>query len=165
MKKLSMLFIIGATMIIQSCSKTDDYQSGYSDAEREALSVLDGTFVYEQTSNGEVISTITIVFSPFKAPTPKISTLVDVSMDFCGIMLLKYDYTLGTINGEDNYYFYLDTSKNRLGAYKVHKKEDYFDAFNGKFYNYEIVDKNTIRLFDTALSNPFFQTETYIRKQ
>ena len=38
------------------------------------------------------------------------------------------------------------------------------NAIMGKTWDYEIIDANTITLFDTDLSNPFFQTETYKRK-
>lgn len=137
------------------CSKeNNDLSTGFSAAETEALKVLNGTFSYD-----DGINATTIVFGPFSEPTKKKSTMNDVEMEFCGTLqyLSKYH--------EGDYYFYLDTDEKQIVAYIQHsEKADYFNALVGKIWDYEIVDQNTIRLFDTDLSDPLFQTNTYIRK-
>ena len=112
--------------------------------------VLNGTFVCDDT---------TIIFAPFDTPTPKKSTLSDVPMDFCGSMSYDSEYH------SSEYYFLLIPSKGEIHAYAKHsEKQDYFNAFVGKTWDYKIIDANTITLFDTDLSNPFFHTETYKRQ-
>ena len=148
MKKvlLAMLIVIAMT----SCSKDDEAASGFSRGEKEALQVLNGTFVCEET---------TIVFTPFDSPTPKKSTLSDVPIDFCGTMSYNSEYYT------DKYYFYINPSKGEIRAFATHsEKRDYFNAFIGKTWDYKIIDTDTITLFDTDLSNPILQTKTYKRQ-
>ena len=148
MKKILLAMLIVFTMT--NCSKDDDSASGFSQAEKEALQVLNGTFVCEET---------TITFTPFASPTPKKSTLSDVPISFCGTMSYNSEYYT------DKYYFYINPSKGEISAFATHsEKPDYFNAIMGKTWDYEIIDANTITLFDTDLSNPFFQTKTYKRK-
>lgn len=141
--------------LFSGCSKDDDEQaSGYSTAEREALQVLNGTFSYD----GGMTST-TIVFSPFPEPVQKKSTMNDVEMDFYGTMEYHSTYY------DDNFYFYIDTDLKQIVAYSQHsEKKDYFNALVGKNWEYTIVDENTIKLFDTDLSDPTFHTNTFTRE-
>lgn len=141
--------------LFSGCSKDDDEQaSGYSTAEREALQVLNGTFSYD----GGMTST-TIVFSPFPEPVQKKSTMNDVEMDFYGTMEYHSTYY------DDNFYFYIDTDLKQIVAYSQHsEKKDYFNALVGKIWEYTIVDENTIKLFDTDLSDPTFHTNTFTRE-
>lgn len=149
MKKLLVLtFIFVAFMT--SCSKDDEPTSGFSDAEKAALQVLNGTFFCEGT---------TIVFSPFLAPTPKKSTANDVPINFCGTLSYDSKYY------DNEFYFYINTTKKQIVANSKHsEKQDYFNALVGKIWDYEIIDKNTIKLFDTDLSNPLVQTKTFTRR-
>lgn len=141
--------------LFSGCSKDDDEQaSGYSTAEREALQVLNGTFSYD----GGMTST-TIVFSPFPEPVQKKSTMNDVEMDFYGTMEYHSTYY------DDNFYFYIDTDLKQIVAYSQHsEKKDYFNALVCKIWEYTIVDENTIKLFDTDLSDPTFHTNTFTRE-
>lgn len=137
-----------------SCSKDDDIAPGFSEAEKEALNVLNGTFAYD-----DGINTTTIVFTPFSEPVKKKSSMNNVETEFYGSLryLSKYH--------EGDYYFYLDTDSEEIIAYIQHSDmADYFNALVGKIWDYEIVNQNTIRLFDTDLSDPLFQTNTYTRK-
>lgn len=150
--KKKLLFILSAlgAIMLTSCSNGDE-NTGYSDAEREVLSVLNGTFVCADT---------TISFYPFGSPMPKKSTMNDVPINFDGKMTYNSTYY------DNEFYFYIDITKRQIGAYATNsQKQDYFNAFAGKFYDYEIVDHNTIKLFDRSLSNPLFQTDTFVRKQ
>lgn len=148
MKKILLAMFIALSMT--GCSKEDEAASGFSQAEKEALQVLNGTFVCEET---------TLVFTPFDSPTPKKSTLSDVPIDFCGTLHYSSKYY------EDDYYFYITPSKGEISAFATHsEKSDYFNAFMGKTWVYEIIEADTITLFDTALSNPLFQTKTYKRR-
>lgn len=142
--------------LFSGCSKDDEEEliSGYSSEEREALNVLNGTFSYD----GGMTST-KIMFSPFSDPVKKKSTLNDVEIEFYGT--LKYHSTYY----DNDFYFYLDTDKRHIVAYAIHsEKNDYFNAVVGKAWEYSIVDKNTIKLFDTDLSDPIFNTNTFIRE-
>lgn len=141
--------------LFSGCSKDNKKQaSGYSTSEKEALQVLNGTFSYD----GGMTST-TIVFSPFPEPVQKKSTMNDVEMDFYGTMDYHSTYY------DDSFYFYLDTDLKQIVAYSQHsEKKDYFNALVGKIWEYTIVDENTIKLFDTELSDPTFHTNTFIRE-
>nr|DAZ24039.1 MAG TPA: adhesin [Caudoviricetes sp.] len=147
MKKILLAMLIVA---IAGCSKDEEPASGFSQVENEALQVLNGTFACDDT---------TIVFAPFDSPSPKKSTLNEVTIDFFGTMSYS-----GKYNSEE-YYFYVNPSDGEICAYAMHsEKVDYFNALVGKTWNYEIIDSNTITLFDTDLSNPLVQTKTYKRK-
>ena len=154
-KGAAVLAVLLCMTLFSGCSKDDDEQaSGYSTAEREALQVLNGTFSYD----GGMTST-TIVFSPFPEPVQKKSTMNDVEMDFYGT--IKYHSTYY----DDSFYFYLNTDLKQIVAYSQHsEKKDYFNALVGKIWEYTIVDENTIKLFDTELSDPTFHTNTFIRE-
>lgn len=153
MKKILLAVLIVFTMT--NCSKDDDSSSGFSQAEKEALQVLNGTFVCDGT---------TIVFTPFDAPTSKKSTMNDVEIHFCGILHYK-SHIYGDKYYENDYYFSIYPSTGEIYANAmIENKPDYFNAYIGKKWEYKIIDANTITLFDTDLSNPFFQTETYKRK-
>ena len=82
MKKILLAMLIVFTMT--NCSKDDDSASGFSQAEKEALQVLNGTFVCEET---------TITFTPFDSPTPKKRKLSDVPINFCGTKMCIRDRT------------------------------------------------------------------------
>ena len=154
-KGAAVLAVLLCMTLFSGCSKDDDEQaSGYSTAEREALQVLNGTFSYD----GGMTST-TIVFSPFPEPVQKKSTMNDVEMDFYGTMEYHSTYY------DDNFYFYIDTDLKQIVAYSQHsEKKDYFNALVGKIWEYTIVDENTIKLFDTDLSDPTFHTNTFTRE-
>lgn len=154
-KGAAVLAVLLCVPFFSGCSKDDDEQaSGYSTAEREALQVLNGTFSYD----GGMTST-TIVFSPFPEPVQKKSTMNDVEMDFYGTMEYHSTYY------DDNFYFYIDTDLKQIVAYSQHsEKKDYFNALVGKIWEYTIVDENTIKLFDTDLSDPTFHTNTFTRE-
>lgn len=133
-----------------NCSKDNEAFSRFSQAEKEALQVLNGTFICDGT---------TIVFAPFDAPISKKSTLNDVEIHFCGTLRYKSDMY------ENDYYFSIHPSTGAIYANAmIENKPDYFNAYIGKKWDYEIIDANTITLFDTDLSNPFFHTNTYKRQ-
>ena len=156
-KKLfkALLPVLLCAVFSSGCSKeNNDLSTGFSAAETEALKVLNGTFAYD-----DGINTTTIVFTPFSEPVKKKSSMNNVETEFYGSLryLSKYH--------EGDYYFYLDTDSEEIIAYIQHsEKADYFNALVGKIWDYEIVNQNTIRLFDTDLSATLFQTNTYIRK-
>lgn len=154
-KKTMILVSLMLITLFSGCSNDDEkLTSGFSDAEREALQVFNGTFSYDGA-----MSSTTIVFSPYSTPTQKKSTANDVPIPFHGTLQLKSQYY------EDSFYFYVDTNKHQIVAYAKHsEKNNYFNALVGKIWDYTIVDENTIKLFDTDLSDPLFQTNTYTRE-
>lgn len=154
-KKTFILVSLMMSVVVSGCSKDDDEPTtGFSNDEREALQVLNGTFSYEG-----VMDATTIVFSPYSSPVQKKSTMNDVPISFHGKMQYKSKYN------EAEYYFYVNTEKGQIVANSVHsEKSDYFNALVGKTWAYTIVDNNTIKLFDTDLSDPLFHTNTYTKK-
>ena len=83
----------------------------------------------------------------------------DVVMDFYGNIKDQSTYYA------DRCYFYLETELKQIVAQSQHsEKKDYFNALVGKIWEYTIVDENTIKLFDTELSDPTFHTNTFIRE-
>lgn len=154
MKRFAILCVIGLTLLATGCSKDDDGQSsGYSKDESKALQVLNGSFIYDSGLN-----TTSIVFSPFPEPVKKKSSMNDVEMEFHGRMKYRDNYY------DNDFYFYLDTGKKRIVAYSQHsEKSDYFNALVGEIWEYTIVDENTIKLYDTDLSNPLLHTNTFLR--
>lgn len=154
-RKSFLLVALMLTTIVSGCSNDDEEPiNGFSNAEREALQVLNGTFLCEGAMNAT-----TIVFSPYASPVQKKSTMNDVPTDFHGAMKYQSQYN------EAEYYFYVNTNKRQIVAYIKHsEKNDYFNALVGKTWEYTIVDNNTIKLYDTDLSDPQFHTNTYTRK-
>lgn len=147
MKKILLAMLI-VSMV--GCSKDEEQASGFSREETDALTVLNGTFVSDDS---------TIVFAPFNSPSPKKSTLNEVAVDFSGSMSYGGKYY------SDEYYFFVIPSEGEIHAFAKHsEKQDYFNALVGKTWDYEIIDANTITLFDTDLSNPLVQTKTYKRQ-
>lgn len=155
-KRFFYLFcLLLGVVLFSGCSNDDEEPtSGFSDTEREALQVLNGTFSYEGA-----MDVTTIIFSPYASPVQKKSTMNDAPISFHGAMKYQSKYN------EAEYYFYIDTDKRQIVAYIKHsEKNDYFNALVGKTWEYTIVDNNTIKLYDTDLSDPLFHTNTYTRK-
>lgn len=154
-KRIAVFAALLCVTIFAGCSKDDEEPSlGFSKAETEALKIMNGAFYYD----GGTTST-TITFAPFSTPIKKKSTMNDVEMDFHGTLEYQSTYY------DDSFYFYLDTDNRYIIAYAKHsEKTDYYNALVGKKWEYTIVDENTIKLFDTDLSDPLFQTNTFTRK-
>lgn len=171
MKKFIPILIL--TLIVSGCSNEDrtkpDPEPEFSAAEQETLQVLNGSFEYfEPIVDDRLFDRHIFQFESFEAPMFKKSMLNDVSIKFMGNLYYYLYYSTVTIGETDHemtkYYFYLNTSKKQIVAYAViDGKEDYFNPDLKKTYDYTIVNEDTIKLFDTDLSDPHTQARIYTR--
>lgn len=147
--------LVGMVSFCACSSDDDEAQTGFTDVQRQDLTVLNGSFTYNSGMN-----TTTIEFVPFSSPKEKKSTMNDVPIKFHGTMHYKSQYN------DAEYYFYLNTEERQIVAFAKHsEKDDYYNALVGKKWVYSLVDENTITLYDTDLSSPIIHTNTYRRNQ
>lgn len=155
MKKV--LFILAVALAFTGCKK-DDTQQTPSDVQ-EVLNSIVGTWESTDTYNAE-----TITFTAYQAPTEIQSASSEFpSMTFHGTMQRHFKYIAGGGTWVDeDYYFLIMPSKKEIHAYGIASNQTW--ALNQtKFYDYKIVDENTIRLHDKDLSE--LNEKVYKRKQ
>lgn len=128
-----------------SCSKDNDGGvNGYSTEVKKVLDVLKGEWEKEGKNFPETLS-----FTPF-GEDKAVSGPAGGVMYFNGRARRNFFYVDGSEQVWDMY-FYVNTEKKEISMYGVEDDEK-FSVTQTKFYEYDIVDNNTIRLHDKSLS-------------
>lgn len=123
MKRVLPIFLM--LLCLFSCSNDDDVEtSSYSDAEKEMLSSLQGTWVCEDEifDTGVIAQTYTLTFAPFSAPQ-SIPNADGAELTFDGQMGYEYTYGPdGNVLNEADYFFEIDAETKSIKAWL--KNED-----------------------------------------
>lgn len=143
MKKLILFTAVLLTMF--SCNKdnSEDSANKFSEEETEVLKVLDGKWEKESNYSPETLS-----FEPFSQQKVIKSSIGGIGY-FHGNATRRFDY-IGK-QEEWKMYFYVDTKKKEISLYGVDDDGTY-SIVQTKFYDYKIIDNNTIQLHDKSLS-------------
>lgn len=149
------IFVLATLLAVAGCKK-DDSPKFPSDVQ-EVLNSIVGTWESTDTYNAE-----TLTFTAYQAPTEIQSASSDwPAMTFHGTLQRDFRYIGDTWEHED-YYFLIRPDKKEINAYGITSNQTW--ALNqSKFYDYKIVDENTIRLHDQQLSA--LNEKVYKRKQ
>ena len=143
MKKL--ILITAVLLRMFSCNKdnSEDSANKFSEEETEVLKVLDGKWEKESNYSPETLS-----FEPFSQQKVIKSSIGGIGY-FHGNATRRFDY-IGK-QEEWKMYFYVDTKKKEISLYGVDDDGTY-SIVQTKFYDYKIIDNNTIQLHDKSLS-------------
>lgn len=143
MKKLILFTAVLLTMF--SCNKdnSEDSANKFSAEETELLNLLNGRWEKEDNYSPEVLS-----FSPY-AQKEVIKNLVGGIGYFYGNAIRRFDY-LGK-QEEWNMYFDVNIGKKEIYLYGI-EADGTYSIVRTKFYDYKIIDNNTIQLHDKSLS-------------
>ena len=142
-------------MVILAGCKKDDPK--FPSDVQEVLDVIVGTWESTDTYNAEILT-----FTAYQEPIDIQSASSNwPSMTFHGTFQRDFRYIGSTWIHED-YYFLIRPDKKEINAYGITSNQTW--ALNpSKFYDYKIVDENTIRLHDQDLSP--LNEKVYKRKQ
>lgn len=155
MKKI--LYLLTIALAFTGCKK-DDSPKFPADVQ-EVLNSIVGTWESEDTYNAE-----TITFTSYQAPTEiQPASSSHDAMTFHGTMHRHFKYIAGGGTWlDEDYYFLIKPDKKEIHAYGITQSQTW--ALNQfVFYDYKIVDENTIRLHDQQLSA--LSEKVYKRKQ
>ena len=143
MRKVILFIAVLLTMF--SCNKdnSEDSTNKFSAEETELLNLLNGRWEKEDNYSPEVLS-----FSPY-AQKEVIKSSVGGIGYFHGNAIRRFDY-LGK-QEEWNMYFDVNIGKKEIYLYGV-EADGTYSIVRTKFYNYKIIDNNTIQLHDKSLS-------------
>lgn len=143
MRKLILFTTVLLTMF--SCNKdnSEDSANKFSKEETEVLKVLDGKWEKESNYSPETLS-----FEPFSQQKAIKSSIGGIAY-FHGNATRRFDY-IGK-QEERKMYFYVDTKKKEISLYGVDDDGTY-SIVQTKFYDYKIIDNNTIQMHDKSLS-------------
>ena len=144
MKKL--ILFTAVLLLLFACSKDDNESNAnkFSEEETEVLKVLDGKWEKESNYSPETLS-----FEPFSQQKVIKSSIGGIGY-FHGNAKRRFDY-IGK-QEEWKMYFYVDTKKKEISLYGVEDNGTY-SIVQTKFYDYKIIDNNTIQLHDKSLSS------------
>ncbi|MBR5720559.1 MAG: hypothetical protein IKX38_06085 [Bacteroidales bacterium] len=153
MKKI--IIVLATLLAVAGCKKDDSHK--FPADVQEVLNTIIGTWESTDTYNAE-----TLTFTAYQEPTDIQSASSDwPAMTFHGTIQRDFRYIGDTWEHED-YYFLIRPDKKEINAYGITSNQTW--ALNqSKFYDYKIVDENTIRLHDQDLS--LLNEKVYKRKQ
>ena len=139
------ILFIAVLLSLFACSKDDNESKAnkFSAEETELLNLLNGRWEKEDNYSPEVLS-----FSPY-AQKEVIKSSVGGIGYFYGNAIRRFDY-LGK-QEEWNMYFDVNIGKKEIYLYGV-EADGTYSIVRTKFYNYKIIDNNTIQLHDKSLS-------------
>lgn len=142
------ILFVAVLLSLFACSKDDGENSvnKFSAEETKILKVLDGKWEKDDKSSPEVLS-----FSPYSEKKTVSGTVVDKEIIniFHGDAICCFSY-LGK-QEEQKMYFYVNTEKKEIHLYGV-EEDGKFSIVQTKFYDYKVIDNNTIQLHDKSLS-------------
>lgn len=140
------IICIMAIVSFFSCSKDNNVEndSGYNTEVKEVLNVLHGKWQQEGGVSNEILS-----FEPFGQQKVIKSSIGGIGY-FHGNAKRRFDY-IGK-QEEWKMYFYVDTKKKEISLYGV-EDDGTYSIVQTKFYDYKIIDNNTIQLHDKSLSS------------
>lgn len=143
MKKL--ILFTAVLLSLFACSKDDNESKAnkFSEEETEVLKVLDGKWEKESNYSPETLS-----FEPFSQQKVIKSSIGGIGY-FHGNAIRRFDY-LGK-QEEWNMYFDVNIGKKEIYLYGV-EADGTYSIVQTKFYDYKIIDNNTIQLHDKSLS-------------
>lgn len=157
MKKILLLTLLSCVIFV-GCEKDGESNDkpetpNFTQVEKEALQVLNGTFVFEDRINDLWLGTITVLFTAFDKPTemelPKEARRL-YHGTFNRVELSNYVTHVNTY--EDDSYFILDTKEDEINTYPKDGSEyDSRGNYARKTYDYRIIGNNTIILHDQRL--------------
>ena len=138
------IICIIAFLSFVSCNNSEEDINGYSAEEKEVLNVLQGKWKRESDSNPEELT-----FTLFGHEEKKNGGGGGI-IYFHGDATRKFPYLNEGWKTWDMY-FYINTIKCEICMYGVNEDKTY-KVEQTKFYEYKIIDNNTIRLHDKSLS-------------
>lgn len=138
------ILFIAVLLSLFACSKDDNESKAnkFSEEETEVLKVLDGKWEKESNYSPETLS-----FEPFSQQKVIKSSIGGIGY-FHGNAKRRFDYGK---QEEWKMYFYVDTKKKEISLYGVEDNGTY-SIVQTTFYDYKILDNNTIQLHDKSLS-------------
>ena len=139
------ILFIAVLLSLFACSKDDNESKAnkFSEEDMEVLKVLDGKWEKESNYSPETLS-----FEPFSQQKVIKSSIGGIGY-FHGNATRRFDY-MGK-QEEWKMYFYVDTKKKEISLYGVEDNGTY-SIVQTKFYDYKILDNNTIQIHDKSLS-------------
>ena len=143
MKKVILFAMVLLSLFACSKDDSEDKVNKFSAEETELLNLLNGRWEKEDNYSPEVLS-----FSPY-AQKEVIKSSVGSIGYFYGNAIRRFDY-LGK-QEEWNMYFDVNIGKKEIYLYGV-EGDGTYSIVRTKFYNYKIIDNNTIQLHDKSLS-------------
>lgn len=132
-----------------ACSKDDGENKAnkFSAEETELLKVLNGKWEKEGDNFHEILS-----FTPYGEKKTTHGSVVgkDIIGIAYGDATYRYGHSDGTWDKEQKMYFYVSTEKKEIHLYKV-EDDGTFSITSTKFYDYKVIDNNTLQLHDKSL--------------
>ena len=155
MKKI--IVVLAVALALVGCKKNSSPK--FPSDVQEVLNTIVGSWESTDTYNAEALT-----FTAFDEPTEIESASTDwPAMTFHGTIHRHFKYIAGGGTWlDEDYYFFIKPGEKEIRAYGITSNQTW--ALNQTtFYDYNIVDENTIKLHDQDLSS--LNVTTYKRKQ